>query len=302
MPLGWLLPKRPTAAASSLSPAEVDLAPVRGLHESDHHSCSATPRRTLAKVREQKMVIAMIRASVGITAGRPTSGTPRQPRRLQPVDGCDTKGTSMNQVLIDYGEVLSRPLAAEAMSGLAHQLGMSLPEFRQRYWEHRAPYDRGQPDREYWQTVARRDLDEATIATLVRIDVNGWLHLDPGALAWLSDLVSAGLRPWLLSNAPHPLADAVQLLPIAPFFEGMLFSCRIGQAKPSPDCFVAALQAMGATPESVTFIDDRQANIDAAAGLGMYARLFSGEYPRPEQLLPAHRPASHSRPSDRAHE
>ncbi|WP_058234589.1 HAD-IA family hydrolase [Devriesea agamarum] len=192
----------------------------------------------------------------------------------------------MNQLLlIDYAEVLSKPFSDDSMTSLARQLHMDVSEFKERYWEYRAPYDRGQSDRDYWETVAGRELDDDTLATLIKIDVDGWTDLDPRAEGWLSDLNAAGSRPWLLSNAPHPLADAVELLPLTSSFAGLLFSCRIGEAKPSAQCFSVALKAMGATPECVTFIDDRQTNIEAAARLGLNTYLFTGNYPQPDHVL-----------------
>lgn len=187
----------------------------------------------------------------------------------------------MKQLLIDYAEVLSKPFPDTAMAELAQRAEMPVPEFRQRYWDHRGPYDRGQSSRDYWETVLGpdQDLDDGELAALVRIDVNGWLDLNPAAVQWLAKLNESGTRPWLLSNAPHPLADAIDELPIASLFDGMLYSARLGIAKPSQECFAAASTAMETRPADILFIDDRSANTDAAAEFGMSTLLFTGEFP-----------------------
>lgn len=187
----------------------------------------------------------------------------------------------MDKVLIDYAEVLSRPFAQETMAELAQRVNMEASEFEQRYWQCRPPYDLGQSSREYWEAVVGpgTELDDEAIAALVRTDVDGWLDLNPEAVEWLAELAQTGTRPWMLSNAPHPLADAVEDLPIASHFDGMLFSARIGVAKPSPECFAAAQEALHTDAERILFIDDRSANIDAAAEFGMDTFLFSGEFP-----------------------
>ena len=72
---------------------------------------------------------------------------------------------------------------------------------------------------------------------------------------------------------------AIDDLPIASLFDGMLYSARLGLSKPSQECFAAASTAMDARPEDILFIDDRSANTDAAAEFGMSTLLFTGEFP-----------------------
>lgn len=191
----------------------------------------------------------------------------------------------MDEVLIDYAEVLSKPFPPGTMTELARLVNLEPSEFERRYWEYRPPYDQGQSSREYWDTVAGpgNDIDDAELAALVNIDVNGWLDLNPAAVRWLAELNRIGIKPWLLSNAPHPLADAIAGLPIASFFAGMIFSARIGVTKPSRECFAVAEQAMRTEAGRILFIDDRSANIAAAAGYGMNTFLFTGEFPVPAQ-------------------
>ena len=67
-----------------------------------------------------------------------------------------------------------------------------------------------------------------------------------------------GTRMALLSNAPHELADAIEALPELAFFDDLVFSARIGVAKPEPRAFHAALEVMGLAADEVVFVDDRE--------------------------------------------
>lgn len=53
----------------------------------------------------------------------------------------------------------------------------------------------------------------------------------------------------------------------------MRFSHEIGVNKPEPQAYRLALEAMGASPEAVLFVDNRAQNVDAARALGIAAVL-----------------------------
>ncbi len=121
-----------------------------------------------------------------------------------------------------------------------------------------------------------RSWDGDRTGELVRLDVASWLHVHPGTTALIEDLAAAGHRLALLSNAPPELAEAVAELPVARLFEHALFSCYLAAAKPDPGCFGQALARLGARASDVTFVDDRPANVAAAAQLGMRVVHFTG--------------------------
>ncbi|MDQ1429140.1 MAG: putative hydrolase of the superfamily, partial [Acidimicrobiaceae bacterium] len=58
-------------------------------------------------------------------------------------------------------------------------------------------------------------------------------------------------------------------------FKPRIFSCRLRAVKPEPAAFTAALAVLGCEPGEVVFFDDRQANVAAAAELGLRATLFT---------------------------
>ncbi len=180
-------------------------------------------------------------------------------------------------LLVDYGEVMSKPQPAGTLQDLAELGGLPTDELGRRYWRHRPDYDRGQAPDDYWSTVLRRRFapDDPLLQNLVATDVRSWLHLNSPTLRILADAARRGIHLALLSNAPHPQADAMDRGSWARLFAHRLYSCRFGIAKPEPSIFEQALEILGAPPEQILFIDDRAANTRAAARLGLRTLTFS---------------------------
>ncbi len=80
---------------------------------------------------------------------------------------------------------------------------------------------------------------------------------------------------WLMSNTNVWHLDYVRTrFDYFSFFTTNCNSCDTRFVKPEPEIFVAALELSGRSSDEVVFIDDRQANIDAARTLGISAALF----------------------------
>jgi putative hydrolase of the HAD superfamily len=188
-------------------------------------------------------------------------------------------------VLADFGEVISGPLPEQTIGELANLAGQQTDEFRARYWKFRPPYDLGQSDRAYWSAVLGRQAEPHLVAAMVRVDMAGWMTLNPRTLpALFSFGTRAGVRLALLSNAPEPLAAAIDHSGWSPRFDRRFYSCRLGLAKPDPAIFEAVLDDLAATPQSVLFIDDRAENTLAATALGLQAVRFTSAEELPSQL------------------
>ena len=182
------------------------------------------------------------------------------------------------RLLVDYGEVLSAPLAEDAIADLAALAGQPRAAFLDRYWELRPAYDLGQPAIEYWSAVLDRDLGGSPRLAdrLTRVDVRGWLRRNPLTLrAILGHVHRTGARLALLSNAPEPLARAIDQHPWSRHFDHRYYSCRLRAAKPDPRAFELVLSDLGERPEQVLFIDDRAENTRAARDLGMRSITFT---------------------------
>jgi putative hydrolase of the HAD superfamily len=186
----------------------------------------------------------------------------------------------MNWVLFDYGGVICEPQTEADRARLARASGSPAADFQAAYWRYRLDYDRAALDvTAYWQQVAAdlgRSYSGAQIAELSRLDSASWLTLQPGTVDLITGLAAAGQRLAVLSNAPADVAEAVQALPVAGYFEHLVFSCDLKSAKPDPECFQAALAVLGAEAAQVIFLDDRPGNVAAAAALGMVSFQFTG--------------------------
>jgi putative hydrolase of the HAD superfamily len=186
----------------------------------------------------------------------------------------------MTWVLFDYGAVICRPQPAEDRARLARASGAPAADFDAAYWRYRLDYDRAALDvTTYWQRIAAelsRTYTEPEIAELSRLDTASWLHLQPDTVDLIAGLAAAGERLAVLSNAPADVAEAVRELPLARYFQHLVFSCALKSAKPDTECFHATLAVLDAGPGDVIFLDDRPDNVAAAAALGMVSIQFTG--------------------------
>lgn len=187
----------------------------------------------------------------------------------------------MSWVMFDYGGVICTPQPDGDLAALAAAAGagVSTADFAGGYWPFRTAYDAADLTAGgYWQAVAGhlgRSFTSSQIGELVRLDIASWSHLQDGTVQVIRDTAAAGHRLALLSNAPAEVARAVEQMPVARYFEHLLFSCDLRAVKPDPVCFGKALSRLGAGPDEVAFIDDRPDNVAAAARLGMRAIRFT---------------------------
>jgi putative hydrolase of the HAD superfamily len=188
-------------------------------------------------------------------------------------------------LLVDYGEVISQAQPATMLAEMAMIAGLEVPLFVERYWKHRPAYDRGGEARTFWSDVTERVLADETLQQLVSLDVASWSHLNSETLQVLSAARQRGASLSLLSNAPHDLATALKDHPALSGFDHLIFSARIGVAKPDPAAFDTAVEQLSRRPEEVLFIDDRPANVQAASDAGLRAVLFTSAAELRSELL-----------------
>jgi putative hydrolase of the HAD superfamily len=185
----------------------------------------------------------------------------------------------MTWVLFDYGNVICEPQPERDVAALARAAGCPVAGLLPPYWAYRLDYDRAALDvTSYWQQVAADlggSFTDPQIAELSRLDAGSWLHLRPASVDLVAGLAAAGVRLAVLSNAPEDTAQGVSGLPVAAYFEHLIFSCYLKLAKPDPECFRAALAVLGAGPADVIFLDDRPGNVAAAAALGIRSARFT---------------------------
>jgi putative hydrolase of the HAD superfamily len=86
------------------------------------------------------------------------------------------------------------------------------------------------------------------------------------------------LKMAMLNNESGPLNDyRIKTFGLTQFFDGFFCSAYIGMRKPEPRMFNAGAAMLHFRPEECAFIDDREMNCAAAAGVGMHAIQYKGE-------------------------
>jgi putative hydrolase of the HAD superfamily len=179
-------------------------------------------------------------------------------------------------VILDYGMVLCRHPSLEEIDRIAQIFGVDHPTFWQLYEKNRGAYDKDDiGGKEYWGRFAsdtNTHLDDDTLEKLLQWDIQIWSHLEEPLLSWTRSLRGAGFRTALLSNlhirfAAHIRSSSEWLQ----LFDHLIFSSEARLIKPDPAIFHKCLQALGVKPEQTLFIDDRDANVETAIALGIYA-------------------------------
>jgi putative hydrolase of the HAD superfamily len=122
------------------------------------------------------------------------------------------------------------------------------------------------------------DLDDARLDAAMREEQVAWwdgIHVAPGAPQTLRALRQSGLRLGICSNAPYrPASMREQLAHVGllPLVDAAVFSGEVGWRKPSPRIFHAALDALGAQPDTTVHVGDRlREDVDGAHAAGMRA-------------------------------
>jgi putative hydrolase of the HAD superfamily len=187
--------------------------------------------------------------------------------------------TPIRAVVVDYGEVLSKPPDPETFAEMARFVGLEQERFTDTYWELRPPYDRGELDGPaYWSALGAKlgtSIDAGIAAGLVQRDIALWSRVDEGMLAWANAVASAGVRVGLLSNMVAEIGMYLRdTLGLFERFASVTYSFELGLAKPDPGIYRHALEGLAAAPHEALLVDDRAPNVEAARALGMQAHLF----------------------------
>ncbi len=89
----------------------------------------------------------------------------------------------------------------------------------------------------------------------------------PAMYQMIRDLRAKGVRTALLSNSWGPSGYARQDFPH--LFDAVVISGEVGMRKPEPRIFRHAAALLDLEPEYCVFVDDLEANVEAAIGCGM---------------------------------
>ena len=116
-------------------------------------------------------------------------------------------------------------------------------------------------------------------------DVNGIVEYKEASLPWLCRVKEQGCRILYLSNYSHKIMrECSEALYFLPEMDGGLFSCDVHMVKPDPAFYQALIRKYDLVPEQCVFIDDLEANLEAAGKLGMHTIRFQEQKQAEEEL------------------
>ncbi|MDO4613732.1 MAG: HAD family phosphatase [Actinomycetaceae bacterium] len=185
-------------------------------------------------------------------------------------------------LLFDIGGVITGGgPRIEVLARILHLGGDEHEALRAAVWRHRDDYDLGLAHAQYWTRVASdvgvTHLDEETVERLLAEDLGQWEAAFPGVREMLEELATCGYKLAILSNASVDHANFFRRKDWArQVFSSMTFSSDIGHAKPEPEAYRCAVDALGTDPADVLFFDDRPGNVEAARETGLMARVWEG--------------------------
>jgi putative hydrolase of the HAD superfamily len=199
---------------------------------------------------------------------------------------------ALRAVVFDYGIVLTGPPSAEAWAALLRITGLPEDRFESLYWADRAAYDEGKlTGLGFWQKIlCEADLPEnlEMAEELNRWDARLWTVENSAMLAWQLALKQRGLLTAILSNISDNVLESIEReFAWIHRFDTLVWSFRVGMAKPDPAIYHHILGKLGTRPEETLFIDDKRPNVEAARALGIQALEYSSVEQLREELIAA---------------
>lgn len=151
--------------------------------------------------------------------------------------------------------------------------------FREVYTELRQDLNAGRiSEISYWNQVqARVGLLDFDFGEAMAADYAGITEADEQVKAFVDELKAQGHRIGVLANIPQGVAKKLREVhgDWLDSLDAVLFSCEIDTAKPDPRAYELAIETLGVQAPDITFIDDRQVNVEAAREAGMSAVHYS---------------------------
>ena len=190
----------------------------------------------------------------------------------------------MRAVVFDYGMVLTGPQEPEAHATLLQLTGLPRDQFEALYWADRHAYDEGKlTGLEFWRKILRVAgwsaglVGADSLAEELNLwDARMWTTENPAMLAWQLKLKQRGIRTAILSNmGDNVLANMEREFDWLGRFDVLVWSYKLGMAKPEPAIYQHVLKELGVEPGETLFLDDKMVNVEAARALGVRAMQFS---------------------------
>ena len=97
-------------------------------------------------------------------------------------------------------------------------------------------------------------------------------------VSFIHDLKGAGIPIGILTNNVREFREWWwPLMDFESVFDTIVDSHEVGMRKPNPAIYHLTMERIGATPSRTAFLDDLEANVNAANALGMHGIHVSGD-------------------------
>ena len=194
-------------------------------------------------------------------------------------------------VMVDVdGVVIVHPEPQGWSGHLERDLGLSKTLLQSAFFEpYRQDIILGRADlRDRLTPVLAEIAPDLSADRLVRYWFEHDACLDQDLLAQLAPIRAGGLELHLATVQEHERARYIwDGLGLKRHFDGMHYAAELGWAKPAAQFFRAVTTRSGFAPNEIFFIDDKQANVDAARREGWSAALWDGTRPLADLMAEA---------------
>jgi putative hydrolase of the HAD superfamily len=183
-------------------------------------------------------------------------------------------------LILDFGEVLTRPQSRDSVERLAALVDLSVDDFVARYWRHRPDYDNGLAVGEYWRRVLERSdaPPEPLLRELIAGDAASWTDYRSEVWDAAARYRARGHRTAMLSNGvPEIIGQVRAERRLEDWFDTVIVSCEVGCCKPDPAIYQLCLDRLAEPAAQTLFVDDRAENLEAAESIGLQTLQFTGD-------------------------
>ncbi len=138
-------------------------------------------------------------------------------------------------------------------------------------------FDRGQlTEAELLARLEASTGQSRDILTAIVEAARGYLLEKPETVKLVRDLRQRGFNLYCLSNMPAPFYEHLRRRhDFWDVFHGVVISGEIQMLKPEPEIYLHLLKRFGLRAQESVFVDDLQANVDAARAVGLHAIRFT---------------------------
>ena len=186
---------------------------------------------------------------------------------------------SIRAVILDYGEVISKPANPAVHREMSQIAAMPEGLFDKLYWDLRLDFDAGiLNSRAYFEKIAElagRSFTSEQLDQLAEDDARMWMDVNEPMLVWAGELKQAGLLTAVLSNIGDGVLEAMRRgFPWLAQFDKLIWSCEIGIVKPDAAIYLHTVDALGVRPGEALFIDNLPRNVAGAEAAGLEGIVF----------------------------